>query len=148
MSQGIHSCSWFCELPNCVKAQRDELRERVAELQDNGNRLFAVADSAAAHQRDMIEAACAPLHERIAILERDGPQMQRGRNLDGTIWMGSMRECLADARSCADAEARVADQVIDELNLLRAELAELHESLGTPRPQPQPAIPGPAVARS
>ena len=54
MSQGIHSCSWFCEQPLCVLAQRDELRERVAELdrdaaryrwaiarEDNAETLFA-----------------------------------------------------------------------------------------------------------
>lgn len=27
----IHSCSYFCERPECVKAQRDELRERLAQ---------------------------------------------------------------------------------------------------------------------
>lgn len=125
MPQDLHSCSWFCEQPLCVRAQRDELRERIAELQNNGARLLAVADSAAAHQRDMIEAACAPLHERIAELERDGPQMQRGHNGDGTIWMGSMRACLADARSCADAEASIADALVTENKVLRARIAEM-----------------------
>lgn len=27
----IHSCSYYCERPDCVKAQRDELRERLAQ---------------------------------------------------------------------------------------------------------------------
>jgi hypothetical protein len=26
---GIHSCSYFCHFPACIKAQRDELRERA-----------------------------------------------------------------------------------------------------------------------
>lgn len=26
----IHSCSYYCERPECVKAQRDELRELLA----------------------------------------------------------------------------------------------------------------------
>lgn len=56
-AHGLHSCSWHCDRPGCIRAQRDELRERVAELQDNGNRLLAVADSAVEHQRNMINAA-------------------------------------------------------------------------------------------
>jgi len=25
----IHSCSYYCDRPECIKAQRDELREKV-----------------------------------------------------------------------------------------------------------------------
>ena len=25
----IHSCSYYCDRPDCIKAQRDELREKV-----------------------------------------------------------------------------------------------------------------------
>jgi hypothetical protein len=25
----IHSCSYYCDRPNCIKAQRDELRDKV-----------------------------------------------------------------------------------------------------------------------
>lgn len=32
----IHSCGYFCDRPECIKAQRDELRERVAELEPVG----------------------------------------------------------------------------------------------------------------
>ncbi len=28
MSEEIHSCSWFCDRPECVRAQRDSLRDR------------------------------------------------------------------------------------------------------------------------
>ena len=28
MSDGVHSCSYYCNRPACVLAQRDELRER------------------------------------------------------------------------------------------------------------------------
>jgi hypothetical protein len=42
-----------------------------AALRENGQRLLAVADSAVQHQHDMIEAACAPLRERVMALERD-----------------------------------------------------------------------------
>lgn len=88
-AQDLHSCSWFCEQPLCVLAQRNELRQRVEELEANG------------------------------------PQMQRGHSGDGTIWMGSMRECLADARSCADAEASIADALVTENKVLRARIAEM-----------------------
>jgi hypothetical protein len=27
----IHSCSYYCDKPQCIKAQRDELRERLAQ---------------------------------------------------------------------------------------------------------------------
>lgn len=31
MTDQIHSCSYFCDRPACIKAQRDELRNRLAE---------------------------------------------------------------------------------------------------------------------
>jgi hypothetical protein len=30
----IHSCSYFCDRPECVKAQRDELRDKLAALEE------------------------------------------------------------------------------------------------------------------
>ena len=27
----IHSCSYYCDRPDCIKAQRDELRDRLAQ---------------------------------------------------------------------------------------------------------------------
>ena len=33
----LHSCSYFCERPDCIKTQRDEMR-------DNGTRLLDAAD--------------------------------------------------------------------------------------------------------
>ena len=27
----IHSCSYYCDRPECIKAQRDELRDRLAQ---------------------------------------------------------------------------------------------------------------------
>jgi hypothetical protein len=29
----LHSCSYYCDRPECIKAQRDELRERLAQPQ-------------------------------------------------------------------------------------------------------------------
>ena len=33
MTDDIHSCSYYCDRTKCIKAQRDELRERVEKLQ-------------------------------------------------------------------------------------------------------------------
>ena len=27
----VHSCSYYCDRPECIKAQRDELRDRLAQ---------------------------------------------------------------------------------------------------------------------
>lgn len=32
MSHDVHSCSFWCDLPACIKAQRDELRDRLAAM--------------------------------------------------------------------------------------------------------------------
>lgn len=32
MTDDIHSCSYYCDRPECIKAQRDELRERLEKL--------------------------------------------------------------------------------------------------------------------
>ena len=46
----LHSCSYFCERPACIKTQRDEMRDnltcdaRLQEQIDNGTRLLEAAD--------------------------------------------------------------------------------------------------------
>jgi hypothetical protein len=41
----IHSCSYYCDRPGCVKAQRDELRAQVEALQADAERYrFLEAD--------------------------------------------------------------------------------------------------------
>ena len=32
MTDDIHSCSYYCDRPECIKRQRDELREQVEKL--------------------------------------------------------------------------------------------------------------------
>ena len=32
MMTDIHSCSYYCDRPECIKQQRDELRERLERL--------------------------------------------------------------------------------------------------------------------
>ncbi|MEN9588589.1 MAG: hypothetical protein RLZZ481_375 [Pseudomonadota bacterium] len=33
MTETIHSCSYYCHIPACIKAQRDELRDKLAAMQ-------------------------------------------------------------------------------------------------------------------
>jgi hypothetical protein len=34
MTDQIHSCSYYCHIPSCVKAQRDELRDKFVAIPD------------------------------------------------------------------------------------------------------------------
>ena len=34
----VHSCSYYCDRPECIKAQRDELRERLAQPEQESQR--------------------------------------------------------------------------------------------------------------
>ena len=34
MTNELHTCSYYCHRPECIKAQRDELRAKYAALQD------------------------------------------------------------------------------------------------------------------
>ena len=88
-----------------------------------------VADSAATHQRAMIEAACAPLYERIAELERDAARYRWLR--DGDIASGI----------CAfvGAEIVLCDEALD---------AAIDAARRAARPQPEPAVSSTATAGS
>ena len=33
----VHSCSYYCDRPECIKAQRDELRDRLAQSEQEPN---------------------------------------------------------------------------------------------------------------
>ena len=48
MTTDIHSCSYFCQIPECIKAQRDELRAQAADLQDTLTNTRAERDTARA----------------------------------------------------------------------------------------------------
>lgn len=34
----VHSCSYYCDRPECIKAQRDELRDRLAQPEQEPQR--------------------------------------------------------------------------------------------------------------
>ena len=58
-NDNIHTCSYSCERPACIKAQRDELAQRLLEL---------VAEAVAAERE-----ACAKVCEDTALLPDAGP---------------------------------------------------------------------------
>ena len=91
---------------------------------------------------------CTETADEIERLTSNGPMMERGHNGDGSVWMGTMRECLADALSSADAEAKEVTRLtatnkllrdsnvhwaaeVERLTAERDALAEAHSSLFT-----------------
>ena len=64
-------------------------------------------------------------------LRKHGPPMQRGTTIEGTPWMGTMREVLEDYKSAADTEARWGDEARAEVAGLRESIAESLRLLGT-----------------
>lgn len=36
----VHSCSYHCDRPECIKAQRDELRDRLAQPEQEPDRTW------------------------------------------------------------------------------------------------------------
>ena len=57
----IHTCSYSCERPACIKAQRDELAQRLLEL---------VAQAAAA-EREACAELCQEMEDRENPYERN-----------------------------------------------------------------------------
>ena len=64
------------------------------------------------------------LRAQVAALTENGPPMQRGTTIEGTPWMGTMREVLEDYKSAADTEARWGDEARAEVAGLRSTLAD------------------------
>ena len=73
----------------------------------------------------------AALRAEVAALTENGPPMQRGTTIEGTPWMGTMREVLEDYKSAADTEARWGDEARAEIAGLREALANIIEKRDT-----------------
>ena len=80
----VHSCSYYCDRPECIKAQRDELRERLVSMTDREimqqalEALQAVRDTPAS--ADEIQRAWIVsdlLQRRLAQPEQDAVLAQR-----------------------------------------------------------------------
>lgn len=88
MSNAIHSCSYFCERPECIKRQRDEFRESRGDVQPVVEAVMQAiargwchpANAGKAMDLDLAEAICsevlainpapAPSAELLALLKR------------------------------------------------------------------------------
>ena len=86
----------------------------------------AAKDAEIAGLREYLDAAQRrgeELRAQVAALTENGPPMQRGTTIEGTPWMGTMREVLEDYKSAADTEARWGDEARAEVAGLRKALA-------------------------
>ena len=61
----IHSCSYYCDRPECIKAQRDELRERLVSMTDR-ELMQQAFDAMSYGNTDEREAARIVLRNRLA----------------------------------------------------------------------------------
>jgi len=53
----IHTCSYFCERPECIRAQRDELRQKLEQLIQAEREACAVLCETECAQNDGITCA-------------------------------------------------------------------------------------------
>lgn len=87
----------------------------------------AAKDAEIAGLREYLDAAQRrgeELRAQVAALTENGPPMQRGTTIEGTPWMGTMREVLEDYKSAADTEAKWGDEARAEVAGLRSTLAD------------------------
>ena len=57
------------------------------------------------------------LEARIAYLEANGPQVERGERADGGPWFGTMRQAWEDAKRAAEVEAKEVDRLREHIRL-------------------------------
>ena len=74
----IHSCSYFCNKPECIKAQRDELRERLAqpEQKADAHLLYSPGDV----------LICKESGERAKVINGNTGHMQLANNKISLEW--------------------------------------------------------------
>ena len=67
----VHSCSYYCDRPECIKAQRDELRERLALArpccQDFDKCQQACMPRAAAAEREACAKVCYEVFDKTGL---------------------------------------------------------------------------------
>ena len=71
----IHSCSYYCDRPECIKAQRDNLRERLVSMTDR-ELMQQAFDAMSYGNTDEREAVRIAIRERLA----QPPRKQQGEN--------------------------------------------------------------------
>lgn len=88
----IHTCSYECERPACIKAQRDELAKRLFELvaeaaaaeRENVAR-WMISKSYATGHGDTVEDLLKELEWQVGEREREACAKLAGPHLDGAI---------------------------------------------------------------
>ncbi len=76
----------------------------------------AFCDAAHLHLPKLLDAF-ERQHARIAELEADGPQVERGERGDGEPWLGTMRQAWEDAKQAAEVEAKEVDRLREHIRL-------------------------------
>jgi hypothetical protein len=61
----IHSCSYYCDRPKCIKAQRDELRDKAAQPEQEDGCPVCGSD---VHDRDALDKAEREIERLTALL--------------------------------------------------------------------------------
>lgn len=114
MTDDIHTCSYYCNRPACIKAQRDEFVQKMEKTSDTTAQLIALL-----RQRDAAGRA------------KYGTTLDR-TDLTPEQWLQHMAEELLDGAGYALAAMR-------EVARLRQELT----ALKTPAPSPASTPPAP-----
>ncbi len=86
---------------------------------------YAIERSQPSLTMTMVAAELRRLSAENEQLRKTGPEMSRGTNGNGDPWMGTMLDCLNDARAAATAEAQYADELRTMVAQLEAERVTL-----------------------
>jgi hypothetical protein len=90
----VHSCSYYCNRPECIKAQRDELRERLAQPEQ---------EPSSVQQAYAMAQVCLDLHEAIGCRWGDNPYLVIAAMLEAQRkWVGLTDEEKAVLRECRE----------------------------------------------
>ena len=109
-----------------IESRAGEAAFDADNLHAHAAAVSAAKDAEIAGLREYLDAAQRrgeELRAQVAALTENGPPMQRGTTIEGTPWMGTMREVLEDYKSAADTEARWGDEARAEVAGLRKALA-------------------------
>jgi hypothetical protein len=88
----IHSCSYYCERPECIKAQRDELRERLAQPEKEPEK------TTDADRLDWLQkAANARKVELARSIYKTGYEIGEWPSMRVTVKYGSLRQAIDEA---------------------------------------------------
>lgn len=111
----IHSCSYFCLKADCIRAQRDELREEAAKMRRMW--LDAVSDL-----HDQLDKSIS-LHNRIADLRDNGKRLREAAN-SAAAECRILRERVERAEQASRWESDLCGQALADNEALRVALLQ------------------------